>query len=150
MLTNCIGNVLEAHLTFLTREDKTTLSCTLEERLLFVALINHLFPLKLITRVSWVNSHKALRILDIGAKTLELNDAIFSIDLSHVFLFTLAISRWRKLKVDYWSLSNTVAFNDQRLLLRVQVENVSRENSRHVSFYLKWVKFDNEVVVTAG
>jgi len=112
MLTNCIGNVLEAHLTFLTREDKTTLSCTLEERLLLVALINHLFPLKLITRVGWVNGHKALRILDISAKTLELNDAIFSIDLSHVFLFTLAISRWRKLKVDYWSLSNTVAFND--------------------------------------
>ena len=112
MLTNCVGSVLEAHLTLLAGEDKTTLISTLEKGLLLVALIDHLLPLKLVTIVGWVHGHEALCVLDVRTKTLELYYAILGIDLSHVFLLTLAISRWRKLKVDHGSLSNTIALND--------------------------------------
>lgn len=151
VLTNGVRSIFEAHLALFAGENETTLSGTLKERLLLVTLIDDFLPLELISRVCRVYSHETLRVLDICTKTFELDNAVFRIDLSHILFLAFTIGRWRELKVDHGSLSDTIALNNQRLLLRVRVHilDVGRKDSRHVSFHFEWVEFDNEVIITA-
>jgi len=124
VLTDAIRSVLEAHLALLARQDETSWRHALEQRLLLVAFIDDLLPFKLIALVSGIDGHEAFGVLNVGAETHELNDAILRVDLGHVLLLALTVGRGRQLEVDHRSLSDSVSLDDQRLLLGVQVLDV--------------------------
>lgn len=149
MLANGIRSVLEDHFTLLSRQDDSLGVDTFEEGLESFTFFLDFFPLVLVSTGCGIHGHKSLGVADVSTETIEFNNLEFSVDRSHVLLLAFPVVSGRELEVDDRALSNTITVDNELLFLRVQVTDISGQETHVISLNFDGRVLNNEVIITS-